>query len=184
MNAYDFDKTIYDGDSTVNFYFFCLKKQPQILKQLPRLTYNALKFLFHTINKTQFKEQFYKFLLHIDNVDGMINEFWDINIKKIKKFYIENQKDDDVIISASPYFLLKPICDRLGIKNLIASEVDKHTGKYTGLNCYGREKVERFKKLFDVKEIDEFYSDSYSDSPLACLAKKAYIVKKDKLSNW
>ena len=26
MNVYDFDKTIYNGDSTLDFYFFCLKK--------------------------------------------------------------------------------------------------------------------------------------------------------------
>ena len=27
-----------------------------------------------------------------------------------------DKKDDDIIISASPEFLLKPICERLGIK--------------------------------------------------------------------
>ena len=26
MNVYDFDKTIYDGDSTLDFYLFSLKK--------------------------------------------------------------------------------------------------------------------------------------------------------------
>lgn len=26
INAYDFDETIYDGDSSVNFYKYCLKK--------------------------------------------------------------------------------------------------------------------------------------------------------------
>lgn len=26
MNVYDFDKTIYDGDSTLDFYFFHLRK--------------------------------------------------------------------------------------------------------------------------------------------------------------
>lgn len=34
MNVYDFDKTIYAGDSTIDFYLFCLKRQPAIL-QLP-----------------------------------------------------------------------------------------------------------------------------------------------------
>ena len=28
MNVYDFDKTIYDGDSTVDFFFFSLKRNP------------------------------------------------------------------------------------------------------------------------------------------------------------
>lgn len=26
MNVYDFDGTVYAGDSTVDFYFFCLRK--------------------------------------------------------------------------------------------------------------------------------------------------------------
>ena len=26
-NIYDFDKTIYDGDSTVDFFLFCLKRE-------------------------------------------------------------------------------------------------------------------------------------------------------------
>ena len=47
---------------------------------------------------------------------------------------------DDVIISASPEILLTEICRRLGIKYLIASKVEKITGKYYGENCYGKEK--------------------------------------------
>ena len=35
MNVYDFDGTIYDGDSTLDFWYFCLKKHPQILLYLP-----------------------------------------------------------------------------------------------------------------------------------------------------
>ncbi len=31
MNVYDFDGTIYSGDSTIDFYLFCLRKQPEIL---------------------------------------------------------------------------------------------------------------------------------------------------------
>ena len=43
MNIYDFDKTIYDGDSSIDFYKFCVKK-------------NKLMIL------TSFKELFYYFL--------------------------------------------------------------------------------------------------------------------------
>lgn len=30
-NIYDFDKTIYDGDSTVDFFLFCLKREPILI---------------------------------------------------------------------------------------------------------------------------------------------------------
>ena len=32
INGYDFDETIYDGDSSVDFYFFCLRKNKKVLK--------------------------------------------------------------------------------------------------------------------------------------------------------
>ncbi|MDE6357601.1 MAG: haloacid dehalogenase-like hydrolase, partial [Eubacteriales bacterium] len=90
----------------------------------------------------------------------------------------------DIIISASPEFLLKPICEKLGIKYLIASKVDKKTGKYEGLNCYGAEKVIRLNKEMPNTEIREFYSDSFSDEPLAELADKSYIVLGEELFDW
>lgn len=30
MNVYDFDKTIYNGDSTIDFYLYSLRKKPQL----------------------------------------------------------------------------------------------------------------------------------------------------------
>ena len=29
--VYDFDETIYDGDSTVDFYKYCVKRKPSLL---------------------------------------------------------------------------------------------------------------------------------------------------------
>ena len=89
-----------------------------------------------------------------------------------------------MIISASPRFLLRHICDELNVK-LICSEVDKKNGDYIGLNCFGEEKVSRFHKEYPGATIDEFYSDSKSDEPLAKLAKKAYLVRcKGEIIEW
>jgi len=91
---------------------------------------------------------------------------------------------DDVIISASPEFFLKPACNMLGIRHLIASPVDAKTGKHRGENCHGKEKVRRFRALFPDASVEEFYSDSYSDTPMAELAEKAYLVKGDTITDW
>ncbi|MEE0264705.1 MAG: haloacid dehalogenase-like hydrolase, partial [Acutalibacteraceae bacterium] len=89
------------------------------------------------------------------------------------------------IISASPEFLLELPCQMLGIKYLMASRVDPKTGKYTGENCHGEEKVRRlYEKYPKDTVIEEFYSDSYSDTPLAKLAKKSFMVKGDDISDW
>ena len=34
MNVYDFDETIYDGDSTRDFYFYTLKNNKSVLKYI------------------------------------------------------------------------------------------------------------------------------------------------------
>ncbi len=183
MNVYDFDRTIYDGDSTVDFYLFCLGRHKKIVLVFPSLVLAYIKYyIFKLGTKTQFKEKMYKFLKYCDTKRDL-EDFWIKHEAKIKDWYIKQKKDDDVIISASPEFLLKPIGDKLGFK-VIASDVDKSSGKYSGENCYYEEKVKRFKKEYPKNNIDEFYSDHYSDLPLAKIAKRAYIVSKDKISNW
>jgi len=185
MNAYDFDKTIYDGDSTADFYFYCLLHQPQILLWLPYQAWSFFLYVVGFYTKTQFKERFYKFFKSVKDIEQTVEKFWDKNISGIKSWYLENSRDDDIIISASPEFLLRPACERLKIKNLIASRVNLHDGKYTGLNCYGEEKVARFFEAMPNAEYECFYSDSLSDEPLALLAKKEkYIVEGDKLIPW
>lgn len=184
MNVYDFDKTIYDGDSTADFYLFSLKRHKKILTLAPSLLGSVLNFyVFKKGTKTDFKQVMYRFLRYCD-IDRDIADFWEINKSKIKKYYMKQKKSDDVIISASPEFLLEPIIKKLDINTLMASRVDKRTGLYDGINCHGKEKVRRFYEVFPDGKIDEFYSDSYSDTPLAEIADKAYIVKGEKLSEW
>ena len=166
MNVFDFDKTIYYSDSTRDFVLWCFRRY----------------YAFHIGTKTEFKEKMYRFLKVIKGKED-VERFWKEKISGIKPFYKEIHKDDDVIISASPEFLLKPLEKKLNI-TVIASKVDINTGKYDGLNCYHAEKVKRFRELYPDGKIDTFYSDSYSDEPLALLADKAYIVDGDTLIDW
>ena len=183
MNVYDFDKTIYDGDSTMHFYLFCLRRHPRIFPLAVPLVRGAIKYyVLNRGTKTMMKEKMYRFLLKID-IERDIPDFWAKNRRKIKRWYLEQKQESDLVISASPYFLLRPICDELGIKHLIASDVDVKTGLYTGENCHGDEKVRLFKEKYGG-EIDEFYSDSHNDDPLARLSKKAFMVKGSKLTPW
>jgi phosphoserine phosphatase len=139
--------------------------------------------MFKKMDKTAFKERMYRFL-HLVNIEKDLPEFWEHKSKKIKKWYIDQKQADDLVISASPFFLLSPICKHLGILQPIASLVDPKTGKYTGLNCHGAEKLRRFNALQGNPQIKKFYSDSYSDTPLALAAKEAYYVKGNKITRW
>lgn len=184
MNVYDFDKTIYKKDSSVAFYFFCLRKNPTLLRFLFIQAWYCLLYTLGRISKTRLKEGFFSFLRGIGDTDAAVLRFWEKNIRHINLWYRENHKSNDVVISASPTFLLSPICQQLGICHLIGSEVDKKTGAFLSENCYGEEKPRRFKARFKDTEIERFYSDSLSDAPMARLAKEAFIVKKGRLIPW
>ncbi len=183
MNVYDFDKTIYDGDSTFHFLMFCAKRNPKVLFKLPRIAVRGILFLCGAVKKQAFKEDMFSFLSVIDT-DRELEAFWSRNISGIKQWYKENQHEDDLVITASPEFLVEYATRMIGIKYIMGSPVDKHTGKYTGNNCHGKEKVARFNAAYPGARIEGFYSDSYSDSPLANISEKAFLVKGNKLLPW
>lgn len=182
MNVYDFDQTIYRGDSTGDFIIYCIMKYPKVLLTMPYTAWSFLLYILGLLDKTQFKERMYRFLKYVPL--GAVECFWDEHIDKIKPWYREQQRSDDVVISASPEFLVKPACERLGIATVMATRVDIKTGKTDGLNCHDTEKVRRLHEWDAFADINEFYSDSYADQPLADLAKNAYMVKGDKRIKW
>ena len=66
MNVYDFDGTIYDGDSSVDFYLFSLRKNIKIIKYLPKQIKALIQYKLKKIDKTMMKEIFFSFLKDID----------------------------------------------------------------------------------------------------------------------
>jgi hypothetical protein len=182
INLFDFDETIYDGDSTVDFFKFIFKKKPITIFWLFVMLLFVILYVLRIINKTTMKETFYKIFTFIDVNDDLLKEFWDSHEKNIKEFYIDRKHEDDIVISASPEFLLKPICNRLGVKDMMASKVDPKTGKYDGINCHDVEKVRRLNEKYSNYYVMESFSDSIkSDRPILELAEKAYQVKGDRL---
>lgn len=68
-------------------------------------------------------------------------------------------------------------CRRLGVRNLVASEVDVETMKVTYLN-FNTNKTKRFRELYGPDAvIDEFYTDSKFDQPMIDMARHAFMVK-------
>lgn len=182
MNVYDFDKTIYAKDSTVEFYLYCLRRHPHILLSAPQQIWGILLHALGKIDTTTMKSHFFAFLQKLRNTENLVLSFWEQNEKHIQPWYLERKAQTDVIISASPSFLLEPICAKLSIATVIATNVSVSTGMISGKNCKGQEKVCRFHEHYPKATINEFYSDSLSDTPLASLAEYAFLVKKGKLS--
>lgn len=184
MNVYDWDNTIYRGDSTVDFVFYLFRAYPKSLCNLPRIIFYGIGYGLKLTKKQVFKENLYHMFTYVKDMDKAVDDFTSTHLNHVKDWYKEHQLENDVVISASPEFLISSFCKKCNIHTCLASPVNKYTGKYDGLNCHGQEKVERFYKVFPNGSIDEFYSDSYSDTPLAKISKKAFIVKGDERSTW
>ena len=184
MNVYDFDNTILRGDSTARFFAWSLAHCPRMLLTLPKQAVNGLLFVLKLRKKKDFKQRMLSFLALYDDVDAAVEAFWRDNLCRVKSWYRAAHREDDVVISASPEFLIRPACEALQIRNVLGSPVDKATGRFMGANCHGEEKVRRFRAAFPEAEIDCFYSDSHSDDPLARLAREAFLVKGEQLLPW
>lgn len=184
MNVYDFDNTIYRGDSTFDFVLYCYRHYPKSMLNVPRTLWFGLLYALHLKPKLVFKENLYQMFRYIDHIEDLVDEFTYSHLDHIKGWYLQQQSPTDVVISASPEFLIQKFCKRIGIENAMASKVDPHTGHYDGLNCHGEEKVRRFYEVYPDGVIDEFYSDSKSDTPLAKISKKAYLVKGNERILW
>lgn len=180
VDVYDFDGTIYDGDSSIDFYLFCLKKNFRILLFFPLQFFFFLFFKLGIVSRKKFKEKFFKFLKYLDNLDTLVECFWNENFTKIKSFYLNKDHSSDVIISASPEFLIKSVGKRLKVKSVIATNMSKD-GTIIGENCYGNEKVRRFKQKYPNLSISNVYTDSFSDIPIMNLGKKSFIVDKNEV---
>ena len=181
MNAYDFDGTIYDGDSSVDFYKFCLKKNKKILWDIPRLIGGVILYSLKIIDKTKMKERIFSFVKRIPNLEEYVEEFWKEHKQKIKKWYYDKQESSDVIISASPEFLLKPLEKELNVK-VIASIVNPKTGKFEGKNCHDYEKIKRYEEQYPKQKINSFYTDSIkADYAMLDYAEEAYLIKKNEI---
>ena len=55
MNVYDFDDTIFRGDSTRAFWAYCLKRAPGLARFLPRQCAAAVRYALGRTAKEAFK---------------------------------------------------------------------------------------------------------------------------------
>ena len=129
------------------------------------------------------KEALFSFLNRLDDVERIVEEFWNEHGGQVAAWYLQQKRPDDLIISASPEFLLRPMTDRLGV-SLIATPMNPYTGKIAGRNCHDEEKKRRFLERYAVDEVEDFYSDSLSDTPMAKLGRRAFLVKGNERIPW
>lgn len=185
MRVFDFDNTIYDGESGMDIFLYYLKRDPKgVAKFVPKFMEGFMRYKRHLITieevKTEYASYVKEYFSRIENIHEDFEHFWDINEKNIKSFYPKIKKEDDVILSACPYCLLSVMTNRLGVKNVISTDLNAETGEI-GEICYHENKVKMFRDAYGDVEIDEFYTDSMSDKPMMDISKTVFLVDGDKL---
>ena len=184
MNVYDFDQTIFEPDSSYAFVLYCLRHYPRIvLRAFPGTALEWLRRFMKLSDTTALKQRVFSFLNGLDDVDRIVDEFWEKHWDGIGDWYLAQQREDDLVISASPEFLLRPVADRLGF-SLIATRMDRKTGEILGKNCHDEEKLTRYLAKYGDAPVDAFYSDSLSDSPMARVAKEAFLIRHGQKFPW
>lgn len=178
MNGYDFDDTILNGNSMVRFSLFCTLRLPYLILFIPVL---ILAFLLHTLrilNKNRYLHMISVFVALVPHAERFASKFWDKNMKHVKGWYLEQRRDDDVVISASPQFLVGEACKRLGIR-CIGSPLSPRSARLHGEHCYAENKVDTYKEVFGDTPLATYYSDSLSDTPMFMLAERGYFVYRE-----
>lgn len=184
MNIYDFDNTIYDGDTNKDIIIFGLKKYPfKVIFSLLKANSLNKKYKKGEIEFERVKEAMLSFLFKIKKRDKFISSFVEKNIKKIKPWYLKQKTDNDIIISASYELWIVPFCEKIGIKYIIGTKTDDY-GKIIGKNCKSEEKLRRLVSVIPNAFIKNAYSDAKADEPMLKVAQNGYVVEGNNIYNY
>ena len=181
MNLYDFDNTIYDGDSCHDLVIYGLRKHFFLaIKSVIKAGFLNKKYKKNEIPFEIVKENLLSFIYKIDNYKEFINDFVDSHMNRIKPWYKKIQTKNDILLTASFDLWIDIFAKKIGINHVIATKTDEN-GHIIGKNCKTNEKVRRLKKEFPNKKFTCAYSDSSADIPILELAKNAYVVEGNEL---
>ena len=186
---FDFDGTITTKDTLLEFIRFCkgdfsflrgfLWNSPYLIAFKLRLISNqlakekVLQYFFRNTPVDEFQKQCG--LFKHQRLPGLIRS------KALDEIRILKEKGTDiVVVSASPENWIKEWAGEMNL-HLIASRLEikdgKITGKITGKNCHGQEKVRRILEAYRLHEYTEVsaYGDSAGDRPMLELAGSCYF---------
>ena len=183
MRVFDFDNTLYRGESSLDFTLFMIRADKRILLYLPVIASNTIRYKLCLADKQELEDSINKYLRIIvrskQQMMDLVTSFWASHCINLDQRMIARVRPGDIIITAGPDFLLDGIKDRLHTENIISSVVDLDRKEIVHFN-FKDNKVRRFRELYGDREIDSFYTDSYNDQAMMDISKKVYLIKTGK----
>ena len=198
LALFDLDKTLLGGDSDFlwgeflaeigavdNVYY--QQKNQQFFDDYAKGELNIKKYLEFCLEPlanntmTQLNSWHQQFMS--EKIEPIILEKAQAVVDKHKK-----SGDRVMVITATNSFVTRPIVERYGISELLATEPEiingRFSGKITGLPCFQNGKVTKLKQwLLNNNESltgSYFYSDSFNDLPLLECVDYPTAVNADK----
>ncbi|WP_224995469.1 HAD family phosphatase [Cesiribacter sp. SM1] len=190
--VFDLNQTVYRKSSKDEFFkFICYKKNYKLLNILQLSVYGLMKKL-KLINKTKFKENFFKYLdgLPPEQVHKYARQFWEVEwddhfneplLQRIKE--LRAQGVQIIFITGGFDVYVAPLFEKqLQADAWMATQTryEKGTYKIKGKALKDEEKVRRLNEHFAGRpyKLIETYSDQ--EEALFELAEKAYLMKNGK----
>ena len=183
---FDFDGTIIDSDSFIEFIIMS-RGRFSFYKGIFLLSPSLLKYKLNLIPNYIAKEKLFSYFFKDMDENEFNNYARKYSLNQIDKIVKEEAKkkiewhkrcgDEVVIVSASIENWIEPWC-RANNVNLIATKIKIRdgiiTGEFLSKNCYGIEKANRIKKIYNLNLYKSkfAYGDSSGDIEMLNLADK------------
>ncbi len=168
--VYDLNRTLYRKSSKNEFFRFLSRKKKSKFQNLFRMLPVSAIYSLGLLNKTTFKQQFYKYLNGIppEEMEILAKEFWDLeypeNFRKslLRDIHQARNKGIHICIITGAYEVYTKYLEKLlGVKVIGTRTTYKNSSyKIIGKACNNKEKVRRLKE--EIPE-DFVLLKAYSD---------------------
>ena len=178
--VFDFDGTIYKGDSFIDFAIFCRGKSRLFFSIISNIL-SLIKWKTDIIDNGKAKENLFGSLFRNYDYKSFLNsadKFTKIIESKLNndtytKLLNHLKSGDKVfIVTASPAEWILPWANKNNITMVIGTKLEINnevlTGRFSSANCYGKEKLRRFLEQEPIRDEYELYcyGDSKGDKEL------------------
>lgn len=190
--VFDLNGTLYTKTSKDEFFKFICTKKLSRARYIFQMAYYQMRMKLHTINQTEFKENFFNYLDNIapSQVEAYASEYWkkeypgQFNQEIMQRLDKLRKKGIKIYCATGGLELyVKPLLDLYPVDGMVGTQVEyiNNTYQVKGEACKGEIKIRRLEQCLDGKPftIVEAYSDS--KEPILDKAQKAFLVEKGKI---
>ena len=187
LAVFDFDGTLYKGDSFIDFCKFYYLKKPWRLWFFFIQLGGFLFWKLGLLSSTQFKSLFIQYLFWDSEMEikRMSQLFWErprnFNETVIERLVFYQKEGYTILVaSASPKLLIEIACLKLNVKHVVGTELIPYKKRHVVTkNCRGPEKLIQVKRAFPEHHLAVAYSDNKDDLELLQQAERGFLVLGD-----